>query len=155
MNLLTDFWPHIKKTDGCWLWTGPRQKEGYGRCWFGKKLWLSHRLSWTIHYGKIPDGLLICHKCDMPSCVNPSHLFLGTPADNMADMTSKGRHNGNDGSNCGEKHGMHKLTESKVALARLLYKSGISQYKLAKRYGVKQTTIFEAIHRKTWKHVAS
>jgi len=159
MDLLTNFWPYVRKSDGCWLWTGTKSPEGYGRCYFYggayKKLWLTHRLSWAIHRGKIQDGLFVCHKCDTPSCVNPDHLFLGTPAANMADMKSKGRSNGNDGSNCGEAHGMHKLTEHQVIEARSLYASGVSQHKLAKLYGVSQSTLNEAINKKTWKHVAS
>lgn len=80
---------------GCLLWTGYCNEDGYGQVQypmtFGRKKFYSHRLSWEMHYGKIPEGLCICHKCDIPSCVNPNHLFVGSRADNNKDMTKKGR----------------------------------------------------------------
>jgi len=76
---------------GCWLWllTGP---NGYGYFRYKKTQRFAHRASWEIHNGKIPDGKLICHKCDVRSCVNPNHLFLGTHLDNNRDMMIKKRH---------------------------------------------------------------
>lgn len=73
---------------GCWLWMGVIHASGYGH-YNGKK---AHRLSWELHNGSIPDGMCICHKCDVPSCVNPNHLFLGTQGDNVRDAWTKGRH---------------------------------------------------------------
>ena len=77
-----------KMHDDCWIWFGPRIKYGYGRR-NGK---LIHRLFWTIYNGVIPDKLFVCHHCDNPSCVNPSHLFLGTNQDNVNDKMKKGRY---------------------------------------------------------------
>ncbi len=76
---------------GCWLWTCMVNNYGYGlmQC-FGRHA-LAHRLSWVIHYGPIPDGLFVCHRCDVRHCVNPTHLYLGTNTDNMRDMHAKGR----------------------------------------------------------------
>ena len=74
---------------GCWLWVGRRDSYGYGK--LGKKQTASHRLSWTIHFGPIPSGLCVLHRCDNPPCVNPAHLFLGTQLDNIRDMNAKGR----------------------------------------------------------------
>lgn len=89
------FWSRVKKTKGCWIWTGATIR-GYGQIRYGKgngKLYLAHRLSWQLHYGKAPpSGLGVLHHCDNPPCVNPEHLWLGTQADNAADMVSKGRH---------------------------------------------------------------
>lgn len=93
---LTDrFWEKVAKSDGCWLWTGSRQRNGYGFLFAGTRKEphpeRAHRVSWRIHFGEIPDGLWVLHKCDNPPCVNPEHLFLGTRTDNMRDCARKGR----------------------------------------------------------------
>ena len=76
----------------CWEWVKSLHSKGYGQIWFNGKLWLVHRLSWFLHNGPIPDGMLICHHCDNRPCGNPTHLFLGTDADNIHDMMTKGRY---------------------------------------------------------------
>jgi hypothetical protein len=84
------FWERVpnRPADECWMWTGPRWWDGYGRA--GNRG--AHRLSWIIAFGPIPDGLHVCHRCDAPLCVNPAHLFLGTNEDNRRDMLRKARH---------------------------------------------------------------
>ena len=77
---------------GCWLWIGVKNKKGYGQYSINDRPGLAHRKSWTIFKGEIPNKLFVCHKCDVTSCVNPEHLFLGTNKDNMKDMATKGRH---------------------------------------------------------------
>src|SRR3990167_9586370 len=87
------FWNRVNKTATCWLWTASCNK-GYGQMWDGKKIRSTHRLSWEMANGPITDGLCVLHKCDVRACVCPSHLFLGTVADNQTDMKKKGRRKG-------------------------------------------------------------
>jgi hypothetical protein len=77
---------------GCILWTGSRTTNGYGGLTFKGRPWQAHRASWTANRGAIPDGLLVCHRCDVRTCINPDHLFLGTQKENMADKVAKQGH---------------------------------------------------------------
>lgn len=90
------FWPKVRRgaPDDCWTWLGARLTKGYGLIGVAGDMRgrLAHRVSWEIHNAPIPDGLLVCHHCDNPSCVNPAHLFLGSHSDNLKDMSRKGRH---------------------------------------------------------------
>lgn len=131
----------------CWEWTGAKVRpNGHGILKFGNKKWLAHRLSYSIHKGKIPDGLFICHKCDNPPCVNPYHLYAGTNQDNMNDKKARGR----SGSLKKERHGRAKLTQVQVDEIRLQYKKGIRQYVLAKAYGISGNQINLIVHMKAW-----
>lgn len=88
------FWPNVHFTEGCWLWTAATTNYGYGHIRLkGTEDVSAHRVSWMLAYGSIPEGMHVLHRCDVPACVRPTHLFLGTHADNMADMTAKGRQN--------------------------------------------------------------
>lgn len=78
---------------GCWLWTGATDELGYGKLMYRRRKLRVHRVSYELHYGSIPDGLLVCHRCDTRLCANPEHLFLGTIKDNMDDKIKKGRQN--------------------------------------------------------------
>lgn len=107
------FWQKVVKTDGCWRWAGRnRHKFGYGIIGsnspkhLGRRGMEAHRLSWIIHFGQIPEGLSVLHKCDNPECTRPDHLFLGTTVDNLADMRRKGREAR------GETHGSRTHPES-------------------------------------------
>jgi len=100
------FWRDVKKSDDteCWLWTGPKRCKGYGTLRANGKSVLAHRFSYTIATGKEPGDLLVCHRCDVPGCVNPAHLFLGTYKDNNRDCVSKKRHVNSRKSHCYKGH---------------------------------------------------
>lgn len=92
MSIEERFYQKVEKTDSCWLWTGARNSRGYG-CFSdgtGKRL-LAHRYSYTLHRDVIPEGLIVCHTCDVRECVNPEHLWVGTHKDNSDDMFAKNR----------------------------------------------------------------
>lgn len=137
----------VKLDNGCHEWTGSKDRRGYGTLRKDKKDHKAHRYSYELHRGKIPKGLLVCHTCDNPSCVNPEHLFLGTPKDNMVDMVKKGR------SAAGEKNGNSKLNKHIVRLIRKKLDLGISQQKIADELGIVQTTVSKIKIGKSWSHV--
>lgn len=95
---------YVVDESGCWLWHGSKMVNGYGLVWSGERMESAHRTSWRIHRGEIPDGLFVCHTCDVRNCVNPDHLFLGTNTDNMRDCSAKGRTHGKDKTHCPKGH---------------------------------------------------
>ena len=135
---------------GCWIWTGTIDKDGYGRIYVGRngrrRLRMSaHRFFYELFFrGKVPIGRCILHHCDTPSCVNPYHLYLGTPRDNANDQIKRGR------VLCGERNPRAKLTEQQVVSIR---KDTRTQCKIAEEYGVNQSKISDIKLSKTWKNV--
>lgn len=113
------------------------------------------RFSWILHNGPIPDGLFVCHHCDTPKCVRPDHLFVGTAADNSADMVSKGRSRGAYAPNPprGVRQWAAKLDDDKVRQMRLLRSQGMEYRPLAAMFGVTMRAAWTAVNRVTWAHV--
>ena len=138
------FCEKVKKTPTCWIWTANKNKKGYGRIWEGGRNHFAQRISWWIAFGDFNEDLRVLHKCDNPSCVRPSHLFLGTHADNGADKARKGR------SARGEKNGNSKLRVEDILSIR---SSKDSAAKLAQAFGMDVTQIYNIRNRKQWSHV--
>lgn len=157
------FWEKVDKKgpNDCWLWTASKHPFGYG--WFGVEgeNHSAHRISWIIHHGQVPKGMQVLHNCpggDNPSCVNPSHLWLGTQGDNMRDRQAKGR----DNHPCGEEHRARqrkcvargdnhcecKLKKKQCLEARQLYKEGWTMPGIARFFGVHRNVIWYAIFKR-------
>ena len=148
------FWRYVEKTDDCWMWVGgSKSQNGYGMIQIdGKRSSkvLAHRLSYEIHKGVIPDGMVVMHNCDNPSCVNPDHLSLGTQSQNIIDAFAKGRKMSKPPHKFGESHGASKLMESD---AIEILKSMEAAKILAAKYGVHKSAIDRLRSGKTWKHL--
>lgn len=171
------FWSKVKRggPSDCWEWCGPTTKNGprtkrgagYGRFSVGSKprvMWIASRYAWVLGHGQAPPGdMCVCHTCDNPSCVNPSHLFLGTTAENVNDRDRKGRTAMASRSGPrlhperiirGTGHHKAKLTEADVVDIRKRRASGEKLVALASEYGVAHSVISALVKRTTWKHVA-
>lgn len=148
------FWEKVDKRgpDECWEWGATKTRLGYGQLQIDGRSTSAHRVSWELAYGPIPDGLCVCHHCDNPGCVNPTHLFLGTELDNARDRDCKGRQR--SPRLVGERNGQAKLTRKQVLEIRRRYKKGVMcQRELGVRYGVTQSMISMIVLGKSWKHL--
>lgn len=140
------FWMKVKKTDSCWLWTGMKDRDGYGKIKKNKKTIRAHRLSYEIHFETHPKDLLVRHKCDVPACVNPEHLFLGTSADNTHDRHAKGR----------TAKGNARIDQEKAdEIRRLFFLESKNQSEIARLFGVTQACIWLIVENRTWKSETS
>lgn len=146
----------LEPNSGCWLWDGHVSTDGYGRLmlWNGSKSRSAraHRLSYEHFVGPITGGLFVLHRCDVPCCVNPGHLFLGTHQANMDDKVAKGRQARSGGAR-GEAHSKAKLTRELVATLRARMARGETVAAIARSAGVSVAAASDAINGKTWAHV--
>lgn len=147
-TLLERFEAKVEKTDTCWLWTGNKSKQGYGKIRAGKKggeQLRAHRVAYELFNGPLAPSQVVMHTCDNPSCVNPAHLRAGTHQDNSDDMVEKDRHA------YGERTQKSRLTELAVRLIRA--SPDVSLRELAETFNVGLSTVCKVRYGKTWRHV--
>jgi hypothetical protein len=152
-SFTTRFWGKVSKTKTCWLWQGAKDRDGYGQIRPNSVVSVvkAHRASFYLFHGQIDEDKFVCHSCDVPSCVNPSHLFLGSNKDNVKDMDTKGRRNPAKNNQLPQT----RLTPEKVREIRKLYKETSCTYKkLAVQFEVSQSAIFLIVKKKNWKYIA-
>jgi hypothetical protein len=143
------FWEKVDRSGECWNWTASLGTHGYGQIGVGGAVVAAYRVAWELTHGPIPKGLCVCHRCDNPKCVNPSHLFIGTQTENLRDMRMKGR--ARNKPNFGHRNGNARLRDEDVASIRKRYASGESLRTLGRDYGVWHTTIADIVSRRTWR----
>lgn len=146
------FWKRVEKAgpDDCWLMLGDTKTVLARIVTDDGRRMGAHCFAYERFVGPIPPGFFVCHRCDTPKCVNPAHLFLGRPLDNMRDKINKGRQRVPHGS----EHGMAKLTEAQVLEIRRRYAAKeANQYQLADEYGMSQPIISDIVRRKLWAHL--
>ena len=161
------FWSKVRIGDGCWLWRGSRTGNSrYGKVRLGGRRGIltgAHQAAWMLERGPIPQGMHVCHRCDVRLCVRPSHLFLGTATDNMADMVAKGRaRNGGISAERraaaslrwrGTAHFRAKLDDESVVRLRAMRARGDLLREIASALSVSKSTVRAVLARQTWRHV--
>lgn len=153
------FWERVNKNgpqpdpvkypglDQCWQWTAFATPDGYGMITVEGKPSYAHRLSYAMHVSAIPKGLHVRHKCDNPGCLNPSHLLVGTPAQNSNDARERGR------LSPGNRGPWVKLTEAEVKEIRQLLADGVTQVVIAAKFDLCRNSVSSIATKKTWKHI--
>ncbi len=150
LDVETRFWNKVRIGDGCWEWTGAMNRSGYGTFRMrGSREQLVHRFCWIFERGPIPAGLCVLHRCDNRKCIRPSHLFLGTWADNAADKKAKGRCHDSSG----EANGHAKLTKADVLAIRAAHANGETCRSIRERLEVSDTLVRKIVRRELWPNV--
>ena len=151
------FWAKVARRrnskGNCWRWLGSKTSDGYGRFYIEghRSMFLVHRVMWVESGGKLKGSDCVLHKCDNPSCVNPTHLFVGTLSDNMRDMVEKRRNNPQRG----ESNGAAKININEVRQIRRMAKDRtITQSRIADMFGITQVTVSGIHKRKIWRHLS-
>ncbi len=148
----------VDPQSGCWEWGGSKSSTGYGLFWVNGRYEGAHRFAWAQARGPIPVGKFVCHHCDNRACVNPEHLFLGSAADNSADMVAKGRSPSGltpaASRPRGSGHAMAKLDEISVQCLRAVHALNVfGRDQLAKWWGIAPSTVTSIAQRKIWRHL--
>lgn len=144
------FWAKVEKTESCWIWVPSKKTGTYGKIKIDGKTVRVTRYSYELHFGPLSDPkLFVCHHCDNPACVNPSHLFLGTTDENMKDCKNKGRQA------YGEKNGQHLLSESDIITILDGHTNGTPRLELARLLNVSYQAIYDITTGRRWKHLTS
>ena len=141
------FWSKVSKTNGCWLWTAGRHGKGYGQFYLNGRTLKAHRMAYMLTNGEIPDGMHVLHRCDVPACVNPHHLFVGTNQENVDDKVRKDRQS----RLTGEMHPCRKL--SKADVAHMRSRRSEDRGVLASEFGVDRSTVNRIIRGASWSHL--
>jgi len=146
------FWSKVDQSGDCWVWHGTMRGDGYGSFQLGRGVGMkpAHAIAYVLGHGPIPDGHYVLHRCPgehNPLCVNPAHLTAGTPKDNMDDRERQGN------TPRGSKHGNAKLREHDIPVIRVMLAEGLSQWEVARAFGVKQSIISDIKLGKSWTHV--
>lgn len=143
------FWIHvdIRDADECWVWRGRVTHEGYGVMCYRDANVRAHRLALELTTTPVPPGMVVCHRCDNPPCVNPAHLFVGTHQDNMRDMKAKGR------AAVGERHSRARIGAKEVAEIRKRAAAGEADSLLGAAFGISRKTVFDVVARRSWRHL--
>lgn len=144
--IFRQFWSKVQRADAkaCWLWTGYRASHGYGHFSIGRQRIRAHRFAWMVSRGPIPEEQEVCHRCDVKSCVNPDHLFLGSRRDNHLDSVRKGRKRA---------WGLQKLKASQVLAIRARAERGELHRSIAAAFGISTNHVSTIVHRKAWAHL--
>lgn len=146
VDVVERFWAKVEMSDGCWGWTAYKDSCGYGRMGVGNRsLMRAHRLSWEIHFGPIPDGMIVRHSCDNPSCTNPRHLLLGTHQDNANDRVERRR------GAVGKAIHTTKLSPEDVAEIRNALGGGATLREVGAEFGIDHKTVHNIKTGKTWR----